>query len=94
MRILLLADLHFRELWYPRRPEAEIVGALQPNFVSCGRHHTPGDFMLGQSRILPLNIISTKELSQRHIINPGWCALFEWDGQRLQFLQTWPERLS
>ena len=78
---------------YPRRPEAEIVEALRPTFVCCGHHHTAGDFMLEQSRILPLNIISTKELIHRHIINPGWCALFEWDGRRLQFLQTWPERL-
>lgn len=73
---------------YPRRPEAEIVEALQPPFVCCGHHHTAGDFMLGQSRILPLNIISTTDL--RHIINPGWCALFEWDGGALEFLQTWP----
>ena len=78
---------------YPRRPEAEIVGALRPAFVCCGHHHTPGDFMLGQSRILPLNIISTKELIHRHIINPGWCALFEWNETQLQCLQTWPERL-
>ena len=77
---------------YPRRPEAEIVEALQPPFVCCGHHHTADDFMLGQSRILPLNIISTNELW--HIINPGWCVLFGWDGSTLAFLQTWPENKS
>ena len=78
----------------PRRPEAEIVEALHPPFVCCGHHHTADDFMLGQSRILPLNIISTKDLIHRHIINPGWCALFGWDGSTLAFLQTWSENKS
>ena len=78
---------------YPRRPEAEIVEALQPPFVCCGHHHTAHDFMVGKSRVLPLNIISTKELLYRHIINPGWCSLFEWDGKELRFLQLWPEKL-
>jgi len=77
---------------YPRRPEAEIVKALQPPFVCCGHHHTAADFLLEQSRILPLNIISTKELIHRHIINLGWCVLFEWDGTQLQCLQTWPAK--
>jgi len=77
---------------YPRRPEAEIVEALRPTFVCCGHHHTADDFMLGPSRILPLNIISTRELIHRHIINPGWCALFEWNETRLQCLQTWPAK--
>jgi hypothetical protein len=77
---------------YPRRPEAEIVGALRPPFVCCGHHHTAGDFMVGPTRVLPLSIISTKDLIHRHIINPGWCALFEWAGVRLQFLQTWPAK--
>lgn len=40
-----------------------------------------------QSRILQVNIISTKEMIHRPIINPGWLALFEWDGTRLQTLQ-------
>jgi hypothetical protein len=79
---------------YPRRPEAEIVEALRPPFVCCGHHHTAGDFMLGQSRILPLNIISTEGLVYRHIINPGWCALFSWDGSTLAFLLTWPKTLQ
>jgi len=96
--LLLLHDWpvtppHVRQS-YPRRPEAEIVKALQPPFVCCGHHHTADDFMLGQSRILPLNIISTKNLIHRHIINPGWCALFSWDGGVLNFLRTWPETLT
>jgi|GEM_PF-1204832 len=77
---------------YPRRPEAEIVDALHPPFVCCGHHHTADDFLIGQSRVLPLNIISTKELIRHRIINPGWCALFEWEGTRFQFLQSWPEK--
>ena len=40
--------------------------------------------------MLALNIITTTELSYRHIINPGWAALFEWDGAALTFLQIWP----
>ena len=79
---------------YPRRPEAEIVEALRPAFVCCGHHHKADDLVLGPSRILPLNIISTNELIHRHTINPGWCALFEWDGASLTFLRTWPERFS
>jgi hypothetical protein len=77
---------------YPRRPEAEIVETLQPPFVCCGHHHTAADFMIGPTRVLALNIISTKELMHHHIINPGWCALFSWDGGTLKFLQTWPEK--
>lgn len=75
---------------YPRRPEEEIVKAMQPPFVCCGHHHTVDDFLLGPSRILPLNIISTKELIHHHIIHPGWCALFQWDGSALEFVRTWP----
>lgn len=93
--LLLLHDWpvtppHIGQL-YPRRPEAEIVEALQPPFVCCGHHHTAGDFTIGPTRVLPLNIISTKELIHRHIINPGWCALFELEGTQLRVLQTWPE---
>ena len=76
---------------YQRRPEAEIVDALKPEFVCCGHHHTASDFLIGSTQVLALNIISTKELIHRHIINPGWCALFEWDGTSLNFLQTWPD---
>ena len=95
--LLLLHDwptppIHVRHS-YPRRPEAEIVEHLRPGFVCCGHHHTAADFMLGRSRVLPLSIISTKELVRRHTINPGWCAVFDWDGASLEFVQTWPERL-
>jgi len=75
---------------YDRRPEGEIVAAARPAFVCCGHHHTAADSIVGPSRVLALNIISTKEGLSRHLINPGWCALFEWDGNRLQFLKTWP----
>ena len=77
---------------YTRRPEAEIVDALRPAFVCCGHHHTVADFQLGQTRVLALNIITTTELSYRHIINPGWAALFEWDGAALAFLEVWPSK--
>lgn len=53
-------------------------------------HHTDADFMVGPTRVLALNIISTKELIHRHGICPGWCALFNWDGALLEFLNTWP----
>ena len=79
---------------YPRRPEAEIVEALRAPFVCCGHHHAASDFLFSASRVLALNIISTKELIHKHIINPGWCALFEWDGESLHFLQHWPQIIS
>lgn len=77
---------------YERRPEAEIVEVARPNFVCCGHHHTAADFQVGATRVLALNIISTKELSYRHGICPGWCALFGWDGGSLRFLQLWPTK--
>ena len=79
---------------YPRRPEAEIVEVLHPRFVCCGHHHTAADFLAGKSQVLALNIVSSKNLIHHHIINPGWCALFDWDGKDLTFLQIWPERQS
>lgn len=92
--ILLLHDwpvapAHIRQI-YARRPEAEIVTATRPRFVCCGHHHTAADFMVGPTRVLALNIISSKELIHQHGICPGWCALFNWDGGALKFLQTWP----
>ena len=88
-----VAPPHISNL-YLRRPEAEIVAALKPKFVCCGHHHTPADFFVGSTRVLALNIISTPEWSHRHIINPDWCALFEWDEAKLNFLQTWPKYLN
>ncbi len=88
-----VAPPHIAQI-YTRRPEAEIVGSLRPPFVCCGHHHTTAELMLGKTRVLPLNIISSKDLIHRHIINPGWCALFEWDGAALTFLQHWPEQQS
>ncbi|MEI8343154.1 MAG: metallophosphoesterase [Verrucomicrobiota bacterium] len=83
------APTHISQI-YPRRPEAEIVEALRPEFVCCGHHHTASDFFCGPTRILTLNIISRKDLIHRHFICPGWSALFEWDGESLKFLQPWP----
>lgn len=77
---------------YPRRPEAEIVAAVSPAFTCCGHHHTAADFACGTTRVLALNIISTKEGLPRHFICPGWCAVLEWDGTKLTFLQSWPAR--
>jgi hypothetical protein len=56
---------------YPRRPDAEIVETLQTPFVFCGHHHRASDFRIGPTRVLALNIISTKELIPHHIIDPG-----------------------
>jgi hypothetical protein len=84
-----VAPPHIRQI-YDRRPEAEIVAATRPAFVCCGHHHTAADFKLASTRVMALNIISTKELIYRHGICPGWCALFEWDGARLEFLKFWP----
>ena len=84
-----VAPAHIARI-YQRRPEAEIVAAREPKFVCCGHHHTAADFKVGTSRVLALNIVTTKELSFRHTICPGWCALFEWDGESLAFLHTWP----
>jgi hypothetical protein len=94
--LLLLHDWpvapgHIRHV-YDRRPEAEIATACKAPFVCCGHHHTAADFRFQDSRILPLNIISTAELLHRHIINPGWCAIFTASGDSFEFLQTWPEK--
>ena len=72
----------------------DLVASLKPKFVCCGHHHTPADFFVGSTRVLALKIISTPDWSQRHIINPDWCALFEWDEAKLNFLQTWPKYLN
>ena len=84
-----LAPQHINQI-YDRRPESEIVKASQPAFVCCGHHHTAADFQIGPTRVFALNIISTPTLIHRHVINPGWAAIFEWNDNQLQFLQTWP----
>ena len=88
-----VAPAHISNL-YLRRPEAEIVATLKPDFVCCGHHHVAADFRINSTRVLALNIISTPEWAPRHIINPDWCALFEWDETNLNFLQTWPKYLK
>ncbi len=94
--LLLLHDWpaappHIRQI-YARRPETEIVEASRPDFVCCGHHHMAADFLVGPSRVIALNIITSKELFHRHGICPGWCALFDWDGTRLEFLGSWPTK--
>lgn len=76
-----ISDMH-------RRPEAEIVEALAPAFVCCGHHHTPCHSTIGATKVFALNIISSRE--DRYHINANWCALFEYDGGELSFLDTWP----
>jgi hypothetical protein len=76
---------------FPRRPENEIVAAIRPPFACCGHHHTAADFALGPTRVLALNLIARTDGAARHRINPGWCAVFEWDGTALAFLRTWPQ---
>lgn len=76
---------------HQRRPEEEIVAACRAPFVCCGHHHRAADFSCHDSRVLALNIISTPERIHHHYINPGWCALFSWASDSLEFLQTWPQ---
>jgi hypothetical protein len=66
---------------YPRRPEAEIVSQIQPQFACCGHHHAPAAFEIPPTRVRALNIISRDTFG--HTVNPGWCLLLEWDGMRL-----------
>lgn len=73
-----------------RRPEAEIVDVLRPEFVCCGHHHTPSSFKVGNTSIHALNIIS-RDACSRNSINPGWADLFEWCGEKFHFLENWPK---
>ena len=80
---------HIVDLHGPR-PEAEILKALKPDFLCCGHHHTSARFSVQNSEVIALNLIATKELSHQRKIQPGWAALFDWDGASLKLLQTWP----
>ena len=76
---------------HPRRPEAELVEVLRPEFVCCGHHHTPASFMIGETSVFALTIITSRNAGSSHAINRGWAALFEWSEDKLNFLRTWPE---
>jgi len=73
---------------FPRRPESEIVAKLRPNVVCCGHHHTHREFNIGVIKVVALNIIAKGE--NPRTINPGWCALFEWDGRDIRRKAAWP----
>lgn len=53
-------------------------------------HHTFAKFTVETTEVIALNLITTKGLSYQRKIQPGWAALFNWDGESLQFLQTCP----
>lgn len=84
-----VAPAHIHEI-HDRRPESEILDALQPHFLCCGHHHTAARFCVQSSEVIALNLITSKALSYPRIIQDGWAALFRWDGESLHFLQTWP----
>jgi hypothetical protein len=74
---------------HERRPEKEVVEKLQPQFVCCGHHHQPGDFTLGASRVLGLNLIHHSN-DYAHRISPGWAAIFRWAGESAELIKVWP----
>lgn len=84
-----VAPAHIQEI-HDRRPEAEILDALQPHFMCCGHHHTSARFTIESTEVIALNLITSKNLSHQRKIQTGWAALFRWDGKSLRFLQTWP----
>jgi hypothetical protein len=57
--------------------------------VCCGHHHTHSRFTIRETEVYALNIISGHGHS--HLINPGWCALFEYEAGKISFLKTWPQ---
>ena len=69
-----------------RRPELEIVEAIQPAFVCCGHHHTSAAFVLGNTQVRALSIIG----GTPNRINPGWACVFDWDGNGLLNARFWP----
>lgn len=73
-----------------RRPERDIVERLAPKYVCSGHHHTPAEIMLGPSRFIGLNIISSREEIRRRAVSPGWAAIFSWDGAELERCAIWP----
>lgn len=74
---------------HSRRPEAEIVRALNPEYVCCGHHHTSATFDFASSTVHALNIVTSKTHS--HLLNPGWTTVFDWDGSHLINPRLWPQ---
>jgi len=74
-----VADLH-------DRPERDLVADLSPSWVCSGHHHRPARFKSSDADCIALNILGVG-----HKINPGWAAVFSWDGVKLSFVRTWPE---
>jgi hypothetical protein len=94
LQLLLLHDwpiapVHIREI-HDRRPEAEILATLKPDFLCCGHHHTAARFSIQSTEVIALNLITSKQRAYQGDIQSGWAALFHWDGKSLQFSQTWP----
>jgi vacuolar-type H+-ATPase subunit F/Vma7 len=87
----MMPEISQRTMPQGRRPEAEIVTALQPKYVCCGHHHMQKEYRLGETQVLALNIISSPTLLLQGKISAGWAAVFEWDGASLDLLETWPE---
>ena len=79
---------------YPRRPEAELVEKLEPEFVCCGHHHEAARFRMGQTEVRALSIVTTPALWMTGRICPGWACLFEWDVAKgaLKEVGFWPNR--
>lgn len=76
---------------FPRRPETEIVEALQPHHVACGHHHSAKTSQTENTQVHALNIIAKK--LEGHYINPGWATIFEWSPEKnaLTNPQRWPK---
>ena len=89
--LLLLHDWPITPPHLPQepRPETRIVEMLRPDFVCCGHHHLHHRFELGSTRGIALNLITSSK-TPSHRINPGWAALFHWDGTRLFHLGDHP----
>jgi len=78
---------------YARRPEAELVEKLSPEFVCCGHHHEAVRWQLGQSEVCALNIITNPIFWIQGRICPGWAHLLLWDSDKklLGEIGHWPK---
>jgi len=74
------------DLW-DRRPEGELLKQLRPQLHFCGHHHRFHIQMIGQTKMVALNILS--DCSASHRINPGWAAILNWDGEVLEAPEIW-----
>jgi len=71
-----------------RSPELEVLQALRPDFACCGHRHTAAQFSVNETQVYALNILSRTP----HMVNAGWCVVFEWDGTSLLNPVSWPRR--